>query len=155
MNMASGYNALQLNISGNGNVAGGPGALAANLTGSYNTATGDQALYNNTNGNWNAAFGPEHTSKQYERQFEYGHRNSALYSKPPDEQTALEYNAGYSVTTGSQNIEIGNSAAPPINNTSKSARRGADQHLHSRHRRGNDFASGSSVYVNQNGNWAR
>jgi hypothetical protein len=115
--MASGYNALQLNISGNGNVAGGPGALAANLTGSYNTATGDQALYNNTNGNWNVGIGPNTLQYNTSGSLNTAIGNQALYSVTTGQNNiGVGYNAGFYTTTGSQNIEIGNSGTSSDNN---------------------------------------
>jgi hypothetical protein len=90
-NTAVGHNALASNT-GSDNTAVGGGTLASNSTGHDNTATGRHALNLNTGGSYNAADG------------EYALANSTSAS----ENTAFGYGAGYHLTTGGNNIDIGN-----------------------------------------------
>jgi hypothetical protein len=90
-NTANGNIALDSNTSGNDNTANGYKALLNN-NGSYNTANGALALVDNTSGSGNTANGFE-----------------ALYSNSNGSNNiALGYLAGFNITTGSSNIDIGN-----------------------------------------------
>jgi hypothetical protein len=90
-NTATGIAALEGNGTGIGNTATGVGALANNGKGKTNTATGWQALYFNT-GNDNTAIGA------YALQ-----DNSSGVSN-----IGIGVEAGFYLTTGSNNIEIAN-----------------------------------------------
>ena len=90
-NTAVGLNALYNNTTGSQNVAIGVQALQSN-NGSYNTANGDSALFSNTIGVNNTADG-------------WG----ALFSNTTGSSNiALGVSAGVNLTTGSNNIDIGN-----------------------------------------------
>ena len=79
-------------LTGSDNAGVGNGALVANTSGAQNTASGAIALLNNKSGNINTAIG-----------------NSALLrSESGDYNTAVGYNAGSLLTTGSNNIYLGN-----------------------------------------------
>lgn len=93
-NTASGAYALFANTNANFNTANGYAALYSNTTGVQNTATGAQALYNNKAGNFNVALGM-----------------SALYANTGSVNIALGFRAGYALTTGSNNIDIGSQGA--------------------------------------------
>jgi uncharacterized coiled-coil protein SlyX len=90
-NTAVGHNALGSNT-GSHNTAVGGGTLGSNTIGNENTATGRHALNLNTNGSYNAADG----------EYALGSSTSA------SQNTALGYAAGYNLTTGGNNIDIGN-----------------------------------------------
>src|SRR6266576_3923194 len=90
-NTAAGFQALLHNTTGSANTASGYGALLKN-TGNYNTANGYEALFNNTTGNNNTANGFQ-----------------ALYlNTTGGSNIALGHAAGYNLTTGNNNIDIGN-----------------------------------------------
>ncbi len=90
-NTAIGHNALASNT-GSHNTAVGGGTLASNTIGNENTATGRHALNLNAHGSYNTADG------------EYALSSSTSASQ----NTALGYGAGYHLTTGGNNIDIGN-----------------------------------------------
>jgi hypothetical protein len=90
-NTALGEEALDSNINGFGNVAIGSFALLLS-TANQNTAIGFGALQSNTIGSNNTANG-----------------ETALHNNTTgDANIALGYQAGYNLTTGSNNIDIGN-----------------------------------------------
>ena len=78
--------------SGSDNTANGLQALNNNTTGGYNTANGAAALDSNTSGSQNTAAGVG----------ALGFNSSGSFN------TALGYLAGFGITTGSNNIDIGN-----------------------------------------------
>jgi endosialidase-like protein len=90
-NTATGFQALFSNYLAVGNTANGDGALYSNTGGGLNTATGALALINNTIGANNTADGA-----------------GALFGTIGSNNTALGFEAGYNLTTGSNNIDIGN-----------------------------------------------
>jgi Chaperone of endosialidase len=99
-NTATGGAALIFNTDGTGNTATGRAAMGFGATGSQNTATGWQALFNNTgdNNTSNGAF--------------------ALYSNTTGGgNIALGFNAGTNLTTGDNNIDIGNEGVADEANT--------------------------------------
>src|SRR5436190_418799 len=97
-NTASGYGALLNNSTGSSNTANGAGnssfpltgALANNTSGNRNTATGSQALSRNQTGNGNTAEG-----------FQALANNSGSFN------VAVGFAAGFNLTTGRDNIDIG------------------------------------------------
>ncbi len=107
-NTASGRNALQENTTGSFNTAYGAAALANNQTGNGNTATGFIALLRN-HGNRNTANGAHALELN-----ELGNLNVAegafalSHNISGSSNTALGFNAGSNLTTGNNNIDIGN-----------------------------------------------
>ena len=106
-NTALGFRALTENMVGNLNTAVGSAALKQNRRGSRNTATGYRALGQCTFGNNNTANGYLALGG------ESGNNNTAvgawaLNSTTGDNNIALGFRAGFSLTTGNQNIDIGN-----------------------------------------------
>src|SRR5437763_7139562 len=91
LNTASGARALFANTTGYGNTANGLAALVGNTTGYGNTATGVTALVSNISGNNNVALG-----------------YAAGSNINGNNNTALGYAAGAALTTGDNNIDIGN-----------------------------------------------
>ena len=126
-NAALGYAALNANVSGNSNTGIGNLALFKN-TASNNTAVGNQALVNNTTGSPNDAFGYQalyaNTTGANNVAVGYqslnanttGTNNTAvgytalLSSVGTTGNTFVGKGAGYSVTSGSWNIGLGNQA---------------------------------------------
>jgi len=133
--MALGHNALNKSYTGTDNIAIGDSTLVGDTNGSENTAAGFQALVDNTSGTGNAVFGfgPMFYNTS-------GSDNTALGFIPLYQNTTGSYNtvigydAGYNMlsgtnnlilasatssfgvanlTTGSQNILIGNNISLP------------------------------------------
>ncbi len=107
-NTATGWDALYFNTSGSNNTATGIAALEGNGSGVGNTATGVNALANNGTGNMNTATG---WNALY---FNGGKYNTAIGSfalqnnGSGDSNIAIGIEAGLYLTTGSNNIEVGN-----------------------------------------------
>jgi len=99
-NTASGSSALNLNTTGNDNVAVGPAALGLNTTGSSNTALGSAALIVNTTGNRNTGVGFR-----------------ALQNSTGTRNIGIGYLAGTTLTSGNNNIYIGNQGNGDENQT--------------------------------------
>jgi endosialidase-like protein len=124
-NTAIGFEALFSNTYGLGNTAVGDSALANNTSGTDNTALGEEALDSNTNGFGNVAIGSfalllstanQNTAIGFGalQSNTIGSNNTAngetaLHNNTTgDANIALGYQAGYNLTTGSNNIDIGN-----------------------------------------------
>jgi hypothetical protein len=90
VNTAVGLWALLSNTTGSYNVALGKQALQTNTTGIYNTGIGTYALYTNATGTYNTAIG-----------------GNALNLTTGNNNTALGSYAGYDISTGGFNIVIG------------------------------------------------
>jgi hypothetical protein len=99
-NVASGFNALGQNTTALDNTASGAWALGNNIAGSINIASGYNAMRLNTSGYGNSAFGV-----------------SALYNNNGPYNIAVGLNAGFNLTTGTQNIDIGNRGVAAESNT--------------------------------------
>jgi hypothetical protein len=89
-NTATGWGTLLENTTGFHNTANGFEALLFNTTGNHNTANGDIALLHNTTGNFNTA------------------THSLVNNTTGSFNIAVGANAGASLTTGNNNIDIGN-----------------------------------------------
>jgi hypothetical protein len=90
-NTANGYYALFNNTTGGFNTGVGARALVNNTTGDFNTADGAEVLFHNTTGGGNTAVGYH-----------------ALLNNDGSSNIALGDSAGTALTTGSNNIDIGN-----------------------------------------------
>jgi hypothetical protein len=106
-NTALGFRTLTENTQGNLNTAVGSAALKQNRIGSRNTATGFRALAQDRFGNNNTANGYVALGG------ESGNNNTAvgawaLNSTTGDNNIGLGFRGGFSLTTGNQNIDIGN-----------------------------------------------
>jgi hypothetical protein len=90
-NTANGFSSLYSNTTGQSNTANGFSSLYSNTTGQANTANGMYALYANTGGSSNTAIGYQ-----------------ALHSNANGvNNTALGYFAGYDVSSGGHNVILG------------------------------------------------
>jgi hypothetical protein len=111
-NTAHGAGALESNT-GSENTAMGSGALLFNTTGTGSTATGFQALLNNTVANGNTAYGYQALSSNIGSAATASF-NTAIGYRALANQTsgtgniALGPTAGDQITTGDDNIDIGN-----------------------------------------------
>jgi hypothetical protein len=111
-NTAHGAGALESNT-GSENTAMGSGALLFNTTGNGSTATGFQALLNNTVANGNTAYGYQALSNNAGSAVTASF-NTAIGYRALTSQTsgvgniALGVTAGDQITTGDENIDIGN-----------------------------------------------
>jgi hypothetical protein len=107
-NTAIGFEALQLDTSGNANTAIGYNTLSQNTTGQGNTASGDRVLLSNTSGSTNTANGVDslllNTSGNYNTAVGYaGLQDNTIGS----ENTAIGVGALMDSTDGSENTANG------------------------------------------------
>jgi hypothetical protein len=122
-NTATGFNALHSNTAGNSNTANGSAALSFNDTGIQNTASGAGALQFNTTGSYNTATGVDalvnggngNTATGVDALLiNFGNGNTAsgsyalLNNRTGSKNIALGFRAGSNLTTGDNNIDIGN-----------------------------------------------
>ena len=106
-NAASGYAALYFNTTGSYNTASGANALSSNTTADYNTASGYRAL-NSNNGVSNTASGYEALYTNTTGTENTASGVHALAANMSGSNNIAEvYHAGYNLTTGSNNIDIG------------------------------------------------
>ncbi len=150
-NTANGAHALQRNGSSYENTAIGFYALYANTTGYQNTATGDTALIANTNGGANTANG--YCALQ-SNTTGYGNTaigDHALSSATGNENIALGSYAGQMLTTGSNNIDIGNLGAAAEENTIRIGTQGTQTGAYIAGIYGANVANGLGVVVDATG----
>jgi len=150
-NTAHGSLCLHHNTTGDGNTANGFYALHTNTTGSQNTASGNAVLYWNTEGNYNTAAGfytlffndkgSQNTASGYK----------ALYNVTAQNNTAFGTRAGQNITTGSNNITIGNPGAAADNGTIRIGTAGAQTSTLIAGINGVTSSAGVAVYINANG----
>ena len=107
-NTAEGWRALFQNTTGDRNTAGGREALLSNTTGFENTATGSVALENNIIGNDNTAMGFAALNGNTTGALNTANGAGALVNSNGDLNIALGFGAGVNLTTGNNNIDIGN-----------------------------------------------
>jgi hypothetical protein len=107
-NLADGAFALFANTTGTGNAAAGANALENNTTGSYNTAHGWRALRANVSGNFNAALGPNALKSNTANSNAAFGVNSLYNNTTGIGNIAMGFQAGLNLTTGHNNIDIGN-----------------------------------------------
>ena len=116
-NSAFGADALNNNTTGIDNTAAGAEALLLNETGGYNTVTGYYAMHNNTTGQQNTATGVYALHNNVSGSFNTAVGVDALYGNKGSSNIAEGYKAGYSITSGSNNIDIGNQGMASDNDT--------------------------------------
>jgi hypothetical protein len=107
-NVATGYLALTNNVDGYSNMANGQQALYSNTSGYQNTANGIQALFNNTTGFNNTAYGFHSLAFNTVGITNTAIGFNALGQSTGSGNTALGQNAGFNLTSGDDNIYIGN-----------------------------------------------
>ena len=130
-NTSVGAGSLTSNTGGGGNVAIGTGAMSFNMTGGNNVAVGLNALFHST-GDSNTAVG-----------------TNALVGTTGTKNIGIGLSAGMNISTGSNNIDIGN---PAPGNESDTIRIGNTQTAaYLAGVSGVTVASGVQVYVDANG----
>jgi len=110
-NTATGAGSLLSNTTGEDNTANGAFALFTNTIGIFNTATGAFALLNNTTGVENTASGYRALSGNATGVGNTACGSQALVQSTGNNNTALGIHAGFNISTGSNNIHIGNVGA--------------------------------------------
>ena len=150
-NTATGYLALSNNTTGIQNTANGSGALESNRTGFQNMANGVNALDRNSTGYRNTANGVDALISN-----RTGNRNTAdgfqaLYNNTGSDNVGLGFNAGYNLTTGSNNIDIGAFGAADESNTIRIGRLGIQTKAFMQGIHGATVASGATVIVGSDG----
>jgi hypothetical protein len=105
-NTADGFNALA-NSTGHDNTATGSVALEANTTGSKNTAYGSFALQQNTTGFANTALGQAALLTNITGIQNTAVGLAALQNNKGSSNLAIGFQAGFNLTGGSNNIDIG------------------------------------------------
>jgi trimeric autotransporter adhesin len=118
-NAAFGYQSLKACVVGGYNASFGYGALSA-FTGNYNTAMGYNALNATIAGNLNTAVGAE-SLLNATGSVNTGCGSGSLKALTSgNNNTAFGASAGASLTTGSNNIIVGDTSVTPANNTTGS-----------------------------------
>src|SRR6266487_2056159 len=118
-NTATGLRALTNDINGGFNTATGFAALHKNTTGSDNNAVGASALVNNFSGIQNEAMGSLALSSNVVGSFNVAIGDLALNNADSVFNTAVGFDAGQNLTTGFENIYIGDTAGT-LDNTGAS-----------------------------------
>ena len=116
-NSAVGAGALASNTSGAANTALGENALLRNTTASANTAVGRWAMVNRTIGERNTALGAYALSENETHRFNTAIGSYALQHGAGDNNIALGYFSGRNISTGDNNIDIGNEGVAGENST--------------------------------------
>ena len=145
-NTANGMRALFSNTGGNYNTATGMQSLLFNQNGTGNTATGVSALFANVSGGNNAAFGTDALH------FSTGNNNTAvgsnaLFNSTGNNNIGVGQSAGSALTTGSNNINIGNVGAGADANTIRIGTSGTHLAIAIAGIRGVTTATGSAIPV--------
>jgi len=151
-NTATGAGALLSNTVGSSNTANGAFALLNNTTGGANTATGYQALLNNTGGFDNVGTGLNALVSNTEGVYNTAYGDNALFNTTGSSNIALGSFAGNELTTGNNNIDIGNRG---VAGESDTIRIGDPTDAQTRTFiagiSGTTASGGLAVYVNSNG----
>jgi hypothetical protein len=167
-NTATGYDALDFNTTGIANSAYGFDALYSNTTGHYNTATGRGALFTNTTGLQNTAEGFQSltsntTGKNNMATGAFalsgnttGNNNTAagalaLFRNTGNSNIAFGYQAGGSLTTCDNNIDIGNRGVAGEANTIRIGTVGTQTNTYIAGISGVTVAGGVGVIIDSDG----
>jgi len=151
-NTAVGVQALSSNIGSGDNTAVGYQALFSHAVSvgfdTDNTAVGSQALFSNTFGFCNTAIGRRALFRNTT-----GIQNTAIGSDALGNNTgsfniALGINAGFFLTTGDNNIDIGNSGAPGESTTIRIGDQGTQTATFIAGISGTTVVGGSAVFIN-------
>ena len=106
-NTAIGYASMRSTTTGGCNTALGSESLCSNTTGQWNTALGSQALIFSTTGSYNTAVGRDAMIANTVGGCNTAVGYQALYCSGGFNNTAIGFSAGWSLTTGANNIIIG------------------------------------------------
>jgi hypothetical protein len=150
-NTATGLNALLSNTEGIGNTADGLGALNANTTGGANTATGSEALFSNTEGIENTATGEGALFSNTTGLDNTATGLNALFNTTGSSNIAAGAGPGSNLTTGDDNIDIGNLGVAAESNTIRIGTQGTQMRTFIAGIFGKTSSGGTPVYINSNG----
>jgi trimeric autotransporter adhesin len=150
-NTAIGFQALYSNTDGHNNAATGRFALHNNASGQENTATGVSALYSNTNGKFNTATGTSALSNNSTSTGNTATGYRALSDNTGSYNAALGYFAGANLTTGNNNIDIGNIGVSAESNTIRIGTQGTQTATYIAGIFGATVTDGAPVIVDING----
>jgi hypothetical protein len=106
-NTAAGYESLYSNSTGSDNTASGYQTLYSDTTGSYNTGSGAEALYRNSEGVQNSAYGSYALYQNGRGNYNTAVGSHALFANIGSSNIAVGFKAGYNLTSGSNNVDIG------------------------------------------------
>jgi hypothetical protein len=150
-NTANGYRALYSNTTGGGNTANGVGALNSNTIGTYNTASGINALYSNTTGNANTATGVGALRASTGANNTANGFQALVGNTTGKSNIAVGFKAGENLTTGSNNIDIGNVGSAGESNTIRIGTKGSQTNTFIAGISGVTVAGGVGVIVDSSG----
>src|SRR5207248_1506954 len=167
-NTASGFDALFSNTTGSNDTASGVNALLANTTGTDNTGNGANALYNNTTGIDNTASGSAALTRNTTGNYNtasgvnalfynlVGHDNTAegfqaLLNNKGSSNVGVGSNAGANLTSGSNNIDIGNLGVAGEAGKIRIGTKGTHNGALIAGIYGKTSGSGTPVFINANG----
>jgi len=112
-NIAIGDHTMIGNTTGIRNIAVGVQSLSSNVSGNYNVSIGYHALDSNTTGEYNVAFGLRALSFNKTGSYNVGAGYHAMYNATGNYNIGLGSETGLTVTSGSNNVAIGNLADVP------------------------------------------
>lgn len=150
-NVAVGFNSLFSTTTGSSNAALGFYVMANNTTGNNNTATGVLALQSNTTGSNNTAVGFDALYSSIAGASNTAYGAKALYNNTGDNNIALGANAGFQLTTGNGNIDIGNAGRAGEAGTIRIGKQGVQTAAYIAGVSGATVAGGVGVIVDGNG----
>jgi hypothetical protein len=150
-NTADGASALKNNTIGNHNTAVGRAALLSNTEGIDNTGLGWWALLNNTTGSQNTAVGGNALSSNTTGFLNTAVGQGALLSADAGNNIALGDHAGANLTTGGNNIDIGNAGVADESNTIRIGDPSVQTATYIVGINGATATGGAAVFVNSDG----
>jgi hypothetical protein len=150
-NTATGAGALQNNTTGGSNTAYGFAALMSNTTGNDNTVNGEHALYRNTTGSGNTVDGNFALNSNTTGNLNTAVGYTALNSNSGNFNIALGAGAGNNLTTGDNNIDIGNVGRPRESNRIRIGTVGTQKRTFIAGISGVTVAGGVGVTIDSNG----
>jgi Chaperone of endosialidase len=151
-NTANGDYALFANTTGGYNTAIGVGAMFSNTAGTQNTSIGVDALYSNTTGGFNTATGDYALQSNTTADGNTANGYGALQNNTGGFNIALGYHAGVFLTTGIDNIDIGNEGVAGDSETTRIGIQGFQTATFISGIYGvNEGGTISAAYINSNG----
>src|SRR5438128_2110395 len=155
-NTAVGFESLVSNQTGVGNTASGAQALFGNTTSNFNTAVGFAALLHNTtingvSGDNNTAVGVQALFHNTTGDFNTAEGFNALLNNTGNNNIAIGSNAGSSLSTGDNNIDIGNVGVAGESNKIRIGTKGTQKNTFIAGISGVTVAGGVGVIIDNSG----
>ena len=148
---ANGLNALLGNTTGNDNICQRVNALTTICTCIGNTANGVQTLHNNTNGYSNTANGSYALYSNSTGSFNTAYGGDALVNTTGSNNIGVGFIGGSNLTTGSDNIDIGNQGMAVESSTIRVGTQGTQIATFIAGISGTVVGKGEPVFVDSNG----